>query len=163
MTGYVVVNILPTKSCFPFLTQRAMTSKTLHLLLSHPKVRLFGRVAVVVCFIAITWLALLTRDFQSFHAGGDKLNHFMAFFTLALGLRCFWSRRNGLVFLLLLGYGVLIEIAQYFIPGRYASVRDVLADVVGIGAGLAVAFMLERLAGRSWFMDEGNREQGDFY
>ncbi len=140
-----------------------MTANTLHRLLSHPKLRLAGRAAVVVCFIAITWLALWTRDFQDFHGGGDKLNHFMAFFTLALGLRCFWSRRNGLVFLLLLGYGMLIEIAQYFIPGRYASGLDVLADVAGIGLGLAAATMLEKLAGRSWFMDDGSRERADFY
>lgn len=101
--------------------------------------------AVLLCFGGVFWLALLTRDFQSFHSGGDKLNHIVAFFVLAVGLRCFWLHHSRLVFVLLLGYGVLIEVAQSFVGGRQASLLDIVADIVGMSIGLAVAVILCKL------------------
>ena len=44
----------------------------------------------------------------------------------------------------LLGYGAFIEIVQSQIPGRTASLADLVADAFGIAAGLAAVAALRR-------------------
>lgn len=39
------------------------------------------------------------------------------------------------VFVLGSFYGILLELIQIFVPGRYASYEDVLFDIIGIGIG----------------------------
>ena len=50
-----------------------------------------------------------------------------------------------LSFALCVGYAVSDEIHQKFVPNRYADVTDVLSDMVGAGAGLAVLHFGRRL------------------
>jgi VanZ family protein len=65
------------------------------------------------------------------------LYHFFAFFLLALFLAI--SLVNGkrdylllfFVFLFAIFYGVFDEMHQYLVPGRYASLFDVLVDSLG--------------------------------
>ncbi|WP_419177022.1 VanZ family protein [Desulfosediminicola sp.] len=49
-----------------------------------------------------------------------------------------------LIFLLLLLYAVLTEVIQIFVPGRSASIGDLIADVVGIGVGVGFAVVYLR-------------------
>ncbi|MEO5331780.1 MAG: VanZ family protein [Magnetococcus sp. YQC-5] len=72
----------------------------------------------------------------------DKGQHFIAFFILALlGSWIFpWRTLNLVIFLLLFGAG--IECMQYFIPWRTAELFDFLADMLGILAGVAVAYLI---------------------
>ena len=46
------------------------------------------------------------------------------------------TRVLALAFVLCLGYAILDEIHQKFVPNRFADVRDVLSDAVGAGVGL---------------------------
>ncbi len=82
-------------------------------------------------------------------AGGyDKLGHGLAFAPLAALLAGSfvaqgWPRGRVLVVTLAMtiGYGILTELAQGFVPGRVASLPDILADAVGAALGGApVAF-----------------------
>jgi VanZ family protein len=72
------------------------------------------------------------------------------------GLAClwFWSLRHwvaksglkyAVAILLTLGYGLVDEWHQTFIPGRYGSFTDVSLDVVGAVSGLLIY--------RAWFSD----------
>lgn len=64
----------------------------------------------------------------------DKLRHAAAFaFLWLLGSRAGLRPLN--LGLLLLAYGVGIELAQSFTPDREASALDVMADVAGIALG----------------------------
>lgn len=81
-----------------------------------------------------------------------KLAHFteyMAVGFLAGGIWCLWVRGSGkcalLVFVQLVLSAGIDELHQYFVPGRCASLRDVLIDVMGGGAGLALVFCLKGL------------------
>jgi VanZ family protein len=56
------------------------------------------------------------------------------------------ARHDALVATGLLAYGALIEVAQMFVPGRTASLADVVADAVGIALGLVLARVWRRLA-----------------
>ncbi|NTV99237.1 MAG: VanZ family protein [Chlorobiaceae bacterium] len=64
----------------------------------------------------------------------DKIEHFFAFFVLALLLDFSFPGKpfNLLKAAVLLLYGTGIEVVQLFVPCRDCSVIDLLADVLGI-------------------------------
>ncbi|MCB1824427.1 MAG: VanZ family protein [Candidatus Competibacteraceae bacterium] len=79
-------------------------------------------------------LALMPMTAVPVTTAWDKLDHALAFFTLALlAEQAFpgWPFWRGLT-LGLLAYGVGIEIAQGFTPDREASLLDMAADGIGI-------------------------------
>lgn len=90
--------------------------------------------ALAVAVIAITSLALLPPPQVPISTGWDKLNHSLAFFVLAILADHTWPRRDFWRWstLLLLAYGVGIEIAQSLTPNRDSSLLDILANGVGI-------------------------------
>ncbi len=93
----------------------------------------------IVFFIALSGvllLALLPNQGGVDTHLSDKANHFIAFFTLSLLLNRASTKlhvriRNAL---LLLGFGILIELLQAFLPYRESSILDIVADMVGIVA-----------------------------
>ena len=75
----------------------------------------------------------------------DKAKHTFAFFVLfILSFNGFRIRTNMLMLLLLI-YGMQIEIVQYFIPEREFSLFDIFADAVGIMLGFASIQLTDRL------------------
>jgi VanZ family protein len=81
----------------------------------------------------------------------DKLMHFGAFAVLAvLFFRAFSSARRSfnqwkvvcLTFFSSSAFGLVIEINQYFIAHRSAEVMDLVADILGSGAGILFSIML---------------------
>lgn len=70
----------------------------------------------------------------------DVVLHAFAFTYLSFALRLAYERRSPLqIFIVLIGYGVLIELVQNFEPERAAEFKDLLVDVAGIGLGLLLA------------------------
>ena len=92
----------------------------------------------------------------------DKWAHFLAFFALALWFAGLYQRqRYWRVALGLLAFGVLIELCQRAVGYRSAESLDVLADALGIVAGLAVAWLGVggwSLRFEAWWM---SRQQGE--
>lgn len=62
----------------------------------------------------------------------DKLVHVGIFFVLALTFHRAFSLSAKLSLLILACYGLLIEIAQSYAPGRSGDVYDWLADACGV-------------------------------
>ena len=72
----------------------------------------------------------------------DKWAHFFAFFALAVWFAGLYRRqRYWRVAFGLLAFGVLIEVCQRAVGYRSAESLDVVADALGILAGLAVAWL----------------------
>lgn len=87
--------------------------------------------------------------------GQDKLYHVVAFGTLGFlatgGMRPAGTRypaaRLLLAFLLVVGYGILDEYHQSFVPGRSTDPLDVLADAAGGVIGIwLMAFVVRKRA-----------------
>jgi VanZ family protein len=97
---------------------------------------IFFRVCLAVALTAITFLAITALQFPAAENVSDKINHLLAFLVLAgLTDRSFPETGFGLLKALpLMGYGILIECIQYFIPFREFSLLDMAAD----GAGLII-------------------------
>lgn len=106
-------------------------------------------VPLAVC----TWLALIPDppDNPVFRLG-DVILHGAAFTYLTFALMLVQTAGNRRSFpamaavacTALLGYGLLLELAQSFIPERTAELKDILVDGAGIVVGLALAALLAR-------------------
>ncbi|QPF72922.1 VanZ family protein [Roseateles sp. DAIF2] len=116
-----------------------MKKHLLETLLQH---RRAWRGLLLILLLAISYLALSPAPPKTLDSGWDKLNHLLAFGALAFSAFFAWpaARARWLWSPLgLVGYGVLIELAQSQLPPRSADARDVLADALGIALGLALA------------------------
>lgn len=100
------------------------------------------RLLLLVLIVAVLVLALIPSPTKGTSLGWDKLNHAVAFAALTVSgcLGFPGSRRTVLALLLaLLAFGGLIEVLQYFVPGRDSEWADLLADAVGLGCGAVLA------------------------
>lgn len=95
----------------------------------------FGLVALT-CFLTLTKASGPTLSISNV----DKLYHMLAFAGIVLPCALFYKR--SLIWLVpgLIGFGAAIELIQPFV-GRDGDWVDFLADVVGIGLGVGVAFV----------------------
>ena len=74
----------------------------------------------------------------------DKGNHFLAFFVLTLLLLHAYRVKYLTAFVLMMLYGVLIEVSQLFTINRQGELLDVLADTIGVVIGILLYWLIER-------------------
>jgi len=98
----------------------------------------FFRTLFFISIIVVEFLATTTTvHIEIIENIWDKANHFAAFFVLYILLSLAYTKFGlKLKVLLLLAYGLHIEIFQSFIDGRYFSLLDVVADAIGIALGV---------------------------
>jgi VanZ family protein len=121
--------------------------------LADPQKRRLWRWLFVLTWLAVTALALHPRapEIGQFE-NADKLRHMVAFGTLvalAQLTRSASAAHTAQHAAALVLYGIGIEIAQLFVPGREASLADVVADCLGITLGL-LALAALRAGLRRW-------------
>ena len=98
--------------------------------------------------LVVSWLALSPAPPDGLDTGWDKLNHACAFAALTVVAVFAFPRSRRSLWLLLVGllcFGAAIEIAQSFTPTRNAEWGDLLADAVGIAAGVFAAMLVTRI------------------
>jgi VanZ family protein len=91
------------------------------------------RVLLFVALLAISFLATTRLTIPVVQDMNDKLNHAIAFFMLALLVDLSfpaWTFRTKA--LVLIAYGLSIEIMQAYLPYRSCSLFDLGADAVGL-------------------------------
>jgi len=91
---------------------------------------ILGLVLLIITYMALTPIPDLLQENVN-----DKLGHALAFVLLAFLVHAGWpnvpfSWRHGVP---LIAYGLFLECAQYYVPGRFFSLWDILADAAGIG------------------------------
>ncbi len=92
-------------------------------------------VIAVIFYLSFHHFTYQHRPFFYFLVNfNDKLNHIVAFITLAFLLEKAYNIKNRLLHIfILLFIGGFIEVYQlFFVPGRSFSLKDFLADVIGI-------------------------------
>jgi VanZ family protein len=82
----------------------------------------------------------------------DKINHFIAYFVLAVlvNLTLIYQRKSRFLFekatvatiVLCLFYGAVDELHQMLVPGRFAETWDWFADALGVFAGVLIVYFL---------------------
>jgi VanZ family protein len=95
---------------------------------------LVSRIALVVALLGIGYLAVTPSSFPAASSANDKLLHIAAFLLLAFLADFAYPRRpwNWRKFLPLLGFGLVLETLQYFLPHRFFSLMDLGADALGL-------------------------------
>lgn len=94
------------------------------------------RVALTLALVVTMYLATTQQEFPVIDDINDKVTHVLAFYVLALladysSPTVKFNLGKGLT---ILGYGLLIEVIQYFLPYREFSLLDLAADGSGVVA-----------------------------
>lgn len=107
----------------------------------------FLRVAAAALVALSLQQVLLIDEVRAVYLDYDKWVHALTFFLLTLLFSWALALRPVWVFALMLLLGAFDEGAQYFLPGRTASVGDWLADAAGAGLALVCLLLRPRLRG----------------
>lgn len=110
--------------------------------------RRFGLPIFILTFLVVSfWLLAQNppKPTSVRFAHADKVAHFIVFFALAVSLHLAFRPRVWLGVVLLLSYGIAIEVIQYFVPNRGAEVLDVVADLCGVLAFYVLLGLVKRL------------------
>ncbi len=105
------------------------------------------RFLVVFLMLAGAWVATRELDLPPQYEINDKLIHIFVFFGFSVLIdlssvrKPFWLWKA----LPLLGYGVCIEIMQYYTPVRSFSLLDWVADLIGVLLYFSIKKLLIRL------------------
>lgn len=107
----------------------------------------FFTICFFICLISIEFLATTNQEFQPIQNSWDKANHFIAFLTLYVILSFGYAKlKTQTKVLILLAFGIQIEIVQAFLPYRESSLLDIFADEVGIFSGIFVVALFHKIA-----------------
>ena len=103
-------------------------------------------ITALLLVVAITVLSLLPPADMPPVEGSDKLKHFLAYASLGAAMAIAAGPGRALrAFLLTIGYGALMEVAQGLAPtGRDVSLLDEAANILGAGLGTLAALALRR-------------------
>jgi VanZ family protein len=87
-----------------------------------------------------SWWPWPAQEINDSGLAPDKIMHFFLFAVCGALVTRAWRTTLGItrVLLLLLTFGVVTEVAQFFIPDRSMSPADVVADAAGILAGVFI-------------------------
>lgn len=105
----------------------------------------FFRTLFFSALISISILAVLP-DYNALPplvSFSDLLNHAAAFSVLSILYTLAYSHTPKRIAITLIGYGIIIEGVQAFLPTRFASIEDLIADSVGILLGLTIIKMIK--------------------
>ena len=92
------------------------------------------RLVFALAILVITWLTLTPSPGAVVTSVNDKLAHLVEFLVLAFLAHGSWPDYafDWKFISPLAAFGLTLELLQYFIPGRYFSVLDFIADLGGI-------------------------------
>lgn len=101
--------------------------------------RMFWGGCFFITATTVLVLALVPSSYALPYKGWDKSNHILAFAVLTyLGNKAFTQNAFKLI-IGLFAFGSLIEVLQTFTSTRSGEWQDLIADVLGIFAGLFLA------------------------
>ena len=104
------------------------------------------KIILATSVFIITILSTQEVNIESSVNSLDKVLHFLCFSYLTL---ITWLSRilnkDLHVYVIVLAYGILIEIVQGFLPYRSFEYLDIFADFVGVIAGLIIIKILKNL------------------
>lgn len=103
------------------------------------------RIILMIVVGSITYLSISPTD--TITIGNDKLSHIIAYLFLMInvGLIYFPVRKHFFIATILAFlYSILMECLQYYVPGRYMSFYDGLANLSGILLGVIATIYFYR-------------------
>jgi VanZ family protein len=104
--------------------------------------------SLISVWIGITYLSLKSATHSAPIHLNDKIGHFIGYAVFSLNALFYWRGQSSkfkiILGLTLVGYGLLMELLQGFVPGREVSGYDLLANSIGVGIGFLLFNRLKR-------------------
>ena len=103
------------------------------------------RLLFISFLLAIAYMSLIPSE--SVNIGNDKIGHFIAYMILMFnaGLIFFKKKKKFLLAILFCAtYGLFIEFLQQFVPGRFMSLEDFIANTIGVIFGILLTYLFFR-------------------
>lgn len=92
------------------------------------------KISLACTILGITYLSLSPSPEVT--AGNDKVGHLIAYGVLMIHVGWLFPRNKlWLAAILSFLYGAFMEFGQYFVPGRFVSSLDLLANTAGVLLG----------------------------
>lgn len=101
-------------------------------------------ILLYIALISVFYLATTNNEMEIVKKSWDKLNHLAAFAVLYLLIEVVYKKGFGKNFVVLMCFGILIEVVQYFIPSRDFTLLDIIANGVGIIVGYCFFLLYKR-------------------
>lgn len=105
----------------------------------------FFKFGFLITIVAVEFLATTSKQIAINEVFWDKTNHILAFFVLYVLLNFGFKLKNLSKILILLAYGIQIEIVQSMLPNRFFSLFDIVADCIGIMFGALFCIFITNL------------------
>jgi VanZ family protein len=107
-----------------------------------------SRIAGWLLLGTIAALSLAPASYRPVSGLGHNWEHFFVHVLLGLAFGIGYARRWWFLSLGLVASTGAIEVAQLFVPGRHARMRDFLIDAAAVCLGLGLAWLSNGIAGR---------------
>ena len=106
----------------------------------------WGRGVLWTSLLLVAYLSLMPYDGHLLDNQRDKLAHLMVYAVLTV-LAYLAYQRVAMLWLVaaLLVYSVGLEVGQYYVPGRFLSLADVIANTLGLLLGLGCCRAIAKL------------------
>ena len=110
----------------------------------------WGRGVLWTSLLLVAYLSLMPYDGHLLDNQRDKLAHLMVYAVLTV-LAYLAYQRVAMLWLVaaLLVYSVGLEVGQYFVPGRFLSLADVVANTLGLLLGIGCCRAIGKLTRQS--------------
>ncbi len=100
------------------------------------------RVGAWFCILLLAYLSLIPGDFQVRTGAPTQLEHFVAYLGTTMLFMLGYPRKRAIAAVSLIAYACFLEFCQTLSPGRFASVIDASASILGVGAAAALSFLI---------------------
>jgi VanZ family protein len=100
------------------------------------------RVCAWFCALLLAYLSLIPGDLQVRTGAPTQLEHFVAYFGTTMFFMLGYPRRRVLAAVSLMVYACFLEVSQLVSPGRFASVVDATASILGVGAAGVLSILI---------------------
>lgn len=111
----------------------------------------YPKLCFTLYLLAVTTVSLLPAEKLSGATFNDKIAHFLcyALFALVAAALPLAGKRYFLLCIGLIFFGLGLEGAQSWVPGRESSLLDALANSAGVAAGFVSVYLYSRFGHRS--------------
>jgi VanZ family protein len=117
------------------------------ILLMGPRLQKIGRASAWLLALAIVVLSLVPPSYRPITEASHNLEHLAIFLATGFAFGVAYPDRPFALAIGLVIFCGAIELAQRWVPGRHARLRDLIVDAVAVCIGLGVASVAARISG----------------
>ena len=101
--------------------------------------RLIFFLSVLIVFFLSIVPAAAIPNIEALDFLSDKFVHALIFLFLSfIGLKCYFNISKIFLLLMIFSFGFMIEVIHYYHPYRFFEIADLIANLIGILAALAI-------------------------